>query len=100
MKKYFQLSVIILVLISGGIVFFKYFLTFEKKNMFQRSIENITGQNLTVTVFDVNGKVIKRWYHIKKITSPEDGKSYTFFYTSENKYVQIPNSVWYIAEEE
>ncbi len=70
-----------------------------------RKLETITGSNLTVTVFGLDAKVIKRWKNIKKITSGKSNdqggeRNYTYFYTSDNKYVQIPDSVWYIAEEE
>lgn len=100
MKKYLILTIVSVFLISAGVLFFRYFFTFEERNKLQRKLDNVTGQNLTVTVFDVNGKIIKRWYGIGKITSAEDGKGYTYFYTSANKYVQMPSSVWYIAEEE
>ncbi|TAL39015.1 MAG: hypothetical protein EPN93_02770 [Spirochaetes bacterium] len=91
-----------LALIFGGYLYFKYFFTYEQKNIFQRKLENITGQNLTITVFGLDGKIIKRWTNVAKITSGKDEHSltYTFFYTKDNKYVQIPNSVWYLAEEE
>ncbi len=94
---------LILIVIFGSIaayVYFKYFFTYEQSNITKRKIETFTGQNLTVTVFSFDGKIVKRWTGIKKITSAREGKGYTFFYTKENKYVQIPNSVWYLAEEE
>ena len=102
MFKKAKIFFVILILLS--IVFcyfyFKYFFTYEQKNITQKKIESITGQNLTVTVFGLNGNVIKRWVGVKKITEFQDNRNYTFFYTSDGKYVQIPNSVWYIAEEE
>ncbi|MFW5808825.1 MAG: hypothetical protein ACOC2H_10600 [Spirochaetota bacterium] len=93
---------LVLVLLMGISLFFyfRYFFTFEQKNIVKRKIETITGMDLTVTIFDVNGKIVKRWYNVKKITSGTTNRSYTYFYTQDNKYVQIPNSVWYIAEEE
>lgn len=93
-------SVIIVALIITTFFYFKYFFTVEQKNVLQRKLENITGQNLTVTVFGFDGRIIKRWYKIEKITSGKEGRNYTFFYTKNNRYVQLPNSVWYIAEEE
>ncbi len=100
----FKIAGIILVvlLVITGFFYFRYFFTYQQKNIMQRKIETITGQNLTVTVFGFDGKIIKRWSNIKKITSGQEGNmlSYTFFYTKDNRYVQIPNSVWYIAEEE
>jgi hypothetical protein len=92
--------IIILLLIAGLFLYFKYFFTYEQKNIAKRKIESITGQNLTVTVIGIDGRVIKRWDKVQKITSGEIDKSYTYFYTKDNKYVQIPDSVWYIAEEE
>jgi hypothetical protein len=89
-------------LILGAYVYFKYFFTHEQRNIFQKKLENITGQNLTVTVFGLDGKILKRWTNVAKITSGKEDKAftYTYFYTKDNKYVQIPNSVWYVAEEE
>lgn len=92
--------ILMVLLILGVFLYFKYFFTYEQKNIVQRKLENITGQNLTVTMFSFDGKIIKRWQHVQKITSPRDLRDYSFFYTSDNKYVQIPNSVWYVAEEE
>jgi len=91
---------VIFLLIVSGYFYFKYFFTYEQKNITQRKIESITGQNLTVTIFGFDGRIIKRWTGVKKITSFQDQRNYTFFYTKEGRYVQIPNSVWYIAEEE
>jgi hypothetical protein len=98
----------IVVLVLGIIavaLYFKYFFTYEQRQQFHRGIGSITGQNLTVTVFGFDGKVIRRWVGIQKITSgrTRDGsgeRNYTYFYTRDGKYVQIPDSVWYIAEEE
>ncbi len=92
-------ALLILILIVTAFLFFRYFFTYEQRNILQRRIETVTGQNLTVTIFGYDGRVIKRWTNIEKITSGAEGKNYTFFYTKNNKYVQIPNSVWYIAEE-
>ena len=92
--------ILIILLIVGGYFYFKYFFTYEQKNITKRKIETITGQNLTVTVFGFDGRIIKRWTSVEKITSGKGDRNYTFFYTKDNKYVQIPNSVWYIAEEE
>lgn len=93
-------AVLILFVVFGLYFYFRYYFTEEQKNITQRKIESITGQNLTVTVFGFDGRIIKRWTGIKKITSFADQRNYTFFYTKEGKYVQIPDSVWYIAEEE
>lgn len=93
-------SAVIIILIISGYFYFKYFFTYEQKNITQRKIESITGQNLTVTIFGFDGRIIKRWTGVKKITSFQDQRNYTFFYTKEGRYVQIPDSVWYIAEEE
>lgn len=94
--------VVVLLLIGGGYLYFKYYFTYTQKNIVQRKIETITGQDLTITIFSYDGRIIKRWTNVKKITSGvgERNLTYTYFYTSENKYVQIPNSVWYVAEEE
>ena len=102
MKLKWKISIFIFFLIVGlGIfLYFKYFFTYEQKNVLKRKIETITGQNLRVTIFDINGNIIKRWHNVKKITAAKEGRNYTYFYTKDNKYVQIPNSVWYIAEEE
>lgn len=91
---------VILLLISGLYLYFRYYFTYEQKNIFQRKIETITGQTLTVTIFGFDGRIIKRWVNVKKITAPNDNRNYTFFYTEDGRYVQIPDSVWYIAEEE
>lgn len=94
------LTILILIGIAAGYVYFKYFFTYEQSNITKRQIETLTGQNLVITVFSFDGKIVKRWSGIKKITSGQDARDYTFFYTKDNKYVQLPNSVWYIAEEE
>jgi len=102
MKIKFKIFTALFVILSvvAIYIYFKYYFSYEQKNITQRKIESITGQNLTVTVFGFDGKIIKRWTGVKKITSWKDERSYTFFYTKEGKYVQIPDSVWYIAEEE
>jgi len=102
-KTKFKIALIFVILFGmiGGYVYFKYFFTYEQRNRFKRNIEAYTGQNLTITIFSYEGKIIKRWKNIQKITSGEGTeRNYTYFYTSKNKYVQIPNSVWYLAEEE
>ncbi len=96
---------LLVVLIIGGIVFFRYFFTYEQRQQIKRKIDTVTGQNMTVTVFGYDGRIIKRWVGIEKITSGysrgvSGERNYTFFYTKEGKYVQLPVSVWYIAEEE
>ncbi len=98
-------AVILVLLIVGTFVFFRYFFTYEQRQQVKRKIDTVTGQNLTVTVFGYDGKIIKRWVGIQKITSgyargSAGEQNYTFFYTRDGKYVQIPDSVWYIAEEE
>lgn len=92
--------IITIILIAGVYFYFKYYFTSEQKNITQRKIDSITGQNLSVTIFGFDGRIIKRWTGVKKITSFNDQRNYTFFYTKDGKYVQIPDSVWYIAEEE
>lgn len=101
MSKKTKFIIIFLILLSAGLyLYFKFFFTYEQKNIIKRKIETITGQNLTVTVFGFDGKIIKRWTSIQKITTGKDLRNYTYFYTKDNKYVQIPDSVWYVAEEE
>jgi hypothetical protein len=94
-----------IVTVFGLFVYFKYFFTYEQRQQVKRKIDSVTGQNLTITVFGYDGKIIKRWVGVQKITSgrgtPGMGeRNYTYFYTRDGKYVQIPDSVWYIAEEE
>lgn len=91
--------------IIGLVVFFRYLFTFEQRQQIKRQIGSVTGMNLTVTIFGWDGRIIKRWTGVQKITSGRDvratgERNYTYFYTRDNKYVQIPDSVWYIAEEE
>ncbi len=93
-------ALLIIVLIITAFFYFRYYFTYEQKNILQRRIETITGQDLTVTIFGYDGRIIKRWTNVKKITSGKEERNYTFFYTKDGKYVQIPNSVWYVAEEE
>lgn len=102
MKSRLKIIIFILVILGSiaAYIYFKYFFTYEQSNITKRKIETFTGQNLTVTIFSYDGKIVKRWTGIKKITSAKESRDYTFFYTKENKYVQIPNSVWYLAEEE
>jgi len=92
--------ILILLLIAATFLYFKYFFSSEQRNITQRKIESITGQELTVTVFGFDGRIIKRWTRVSKITTFKDERNYSFFYSKEGKYVQIPASVWYIAEEE
>ena len=92
--------VLVIILIVAAFLYFRYFFTYEQRNVLKRKFEGITGQNLTVTIFGFDGKIIKRWNHVEKITSGKEGREYTFFYTQKGRYIQIPNSVWYIAEEE
>jgi hypothetical protein len=100
-KKLKVIAVLAVIFLSFGVyLYFKYFFTYEQKNIFKRKIETITGQDLTITIFGFDGRVIKRWTNVQKITSGQGVRSYTFFYTKDNKYVQIPDSVWYVAEEE
>ncbi len=102
MLKKIKIIVIFLIIagIIAGFIYFRFFFSHEQRNIFQKRVENITGQNLTVTVFSADGNVLKRWTGIQKISCGVDGHYYTYFYTKDNKYVQIPDSVWYIAEEE
>jgi hypothetical protein len=107
MKWKFRLviSLLIIVFATGLFVYLRYFFTYEQRNVIKRKIETVTGQNLTITVFGLDGKIIKRWVGVEKITSgrakDQSGeRNYTFFYTKDGKYVQIPDSVWYLAEEE
>jgi hypothetical protein len=92
--------ILILLLAAALFIFLRYFLTYEQRNRFQRNISTVTGQNLTVTIFGYDGRIIKRWTGVQKITSGQEERSYTYFYTRDKKYVQIPDSVWYLAEEE
>ena len=105
----FKLKIIAIVgtilIIIAAILYFRFYFTYEQKNIIQRQFDTITGQNLTVTIFGFDGRIVKRWTGVKKISAGRTRKdlgerNYTFFYTRENKYVQIPDSVWYIAEEE
>ena len=96
---------LVIIAALGLFVYFRYFFTFEQRQVIKRKIGSVTGQNLTITVFGFDGKIIKRWAGVQKITSGysrggSGERNYTFFYTREGKYVQIPDSVWYIAEEE
>jgi hypothetical protein len=99
-KSRILMIIITVVLILTAYFYFGYYFTEEQKNITQRKIDTITGQHLTVTIFGFDGKIIKRWTDVKKITSFKDERNYTFFYSKDGKYVQIPDSVWYIAEEE
>lgn len=93
-------AVTLVIVIISLFVYFKFFFTYEQRNIVKRQIESVTGQNLTITVFSLDGKIVKRWTGVQKITSGQNLRNYTYFYTRDNKYVQIPDSVWYIAEEE
>jgi hypothetical protein len=105
MKLWAVTSVIFILIIGSVFVYFRYFFTYEQRNVFKRKIGTITGMNMTITVFGYDGRIIKRWKNVQRITSgrgkgADSNKSYTYFYTKDNKYVQIPDSVWYVAEEE
>ena len=91
---------IILLLIAGIFLYFRYYFTYEQKNVVKRKIETVTGQNLRISILAMDGKVVKQWHNVQKITTGPGTGTYTYFYTNDNKYVQIPDSVWYIAEEE
>ncbi len=96
---------IVVLLVLSAFIFFRYFFTFEQRQQFMRKVDTVTGQNMTITVFGYDRRIIKRWIGIQKITSGytrgvSGERNYTFFYTREGKYVQLPDSVWYIAEEE
>ena len=99
-KSRIIIIILLILLLAGAYFYFRYYFTYEQKNITQRKLDALTGQNLAVTVFGFDGRIIKRWTGVKKITSFKDDRNYTFFYTKDGKYVQIPDSVWYIAEEE
>lgn len=99
-KSRIIMIILTIFLVIAAYFYFRYYFTSEQKNITQRKIDAITGQNLSVTVFGFDGRIIKRWTGVSKITSFKDERNYTFFYTKDGKYVQIPDSVWYIAEEE
>jgi len=99
-KSRIIIIIVTMLLLLSAYFYFKYYFTEEQKNITQRKFDTITGQNLTVTVFGFDGRIIKRWTGVKKITSFKDERNYTFFYSKDGKYVQIPDSVWYIAEGE
>ncbi len=99
--KLYIVAFILFTLLAGtGYLYFRYFFTYEQRNVVQREVETIVGQNLSVTVFDYNGNILKRWTGVKKVTSSGADKNYVYFYTKENKYIQMPHSLWYIIEEE
>lgn len=101
LKKIKLIGILIIILFVIGLgVYLKFFFSYEQRNVFQKRVENITGQNLTITVFSMDGQIVRRWNGVQKISSGVEGHNYTYFYTKDKKYVQIPNSVWYIAEEE
>ena len=101
MKKFLITFGIAFLIVAAMFIYFRFFFTYEQRNRFQRSVESVTGQNLTVTVFDASGKIVRKWNGVQKITSSSEvGKGYVYFYTAAGKYVQLPNSVWYVAEEE
>jgi hypothetical protein len=87
-------------MIITGYFYFKYYFSEEQKNITKRKIENLQGLNLTVTIFGMNGKILATYKKVKKITSAIDGRDYTYFRTNDDRYVQIPNSVFYIAEDQ
>ncbi len=102
-KVIFSMIIIVVVMAVFGWLYFFYF-NVERSNQIRRSIDKYTGQNLTISVFSLNGQLIKQWKNVSKVTSGSAGgadqRNYTYFYTKEGKYVQLPNSVYYIAEEE
>jgi len=89
-----------LILIILTVVYYRYFFSYEQRNIVRRKIDTITGMNMNVTVFGFDGRIIKRWNGVQRITSGKEGRHYTYFYTRDGKYVQLPDSVWYMAEEE
>jgi len=93
-------GIIGVILIIVTFLYFRYYFSYEQKNIVRRKLDTITGMNLNVTVFGFDGRIVKRWNGVQRITSGKDGRQYTYFYTREGKYVQIPDSVWYVAEEE
>ncbi|MCX7679177.1 MAG: hypothetical protein N2316_08145 [Spirochaetes bacterium] len=99
-KLKIAMAVFVAIMLVFTFFYFRYFFTYEQKNIMRRKIDTITGMNLTVTVFGYDGRIIKRWTGVQRITSGKEGRDYTYFYTKDGRYVQIPNSVWYIAEEE
>ncbi len=100
MKKYLIMISIILLAVFALFIYLRFFFTYEQRNKVKRSIESVTGQNLRITIFDMNGKIIRQWEHVPKISTGGADRHYTFFYTDNGRYVQIPDSVWYVAEEE
>lgn len=100
-KKLIITGIVLLILVVLGVfIYFKYFFTYEQKNIVKRKFSTITGQNLKITIYALDGKIIKTWHNVPKISSGKEHRDYTFFYTKNGKYVQIPNSIWYTAEEE
>ncbi len=89
-----------LILMVLTFLYFRYYFTYEQRNIVRRKIDTVTGMNMSITVIGFDGRILKRWANVQKITSGKDGRPYTYFYTKDGKYVQIPNSVWYVAEEE
>ena len=69
MKKYLIMFGICALIVGAMFIYFRFFFTYEQRNRFQRSIESVTGQNLTVTVFDGTGKTVRKWTGVQKITS-------------------------------
>ncbi len=100
MKKYLVIISLCLLAIFALFIYFRFFFTYEQRNRVKRSIESVTGQNLKITLYDLNGKTIRQWEHVPKISTGGDNKHYIFFYTENGKYVQISDSAWYTAEEE
>ena len=105
LKKFLKrlLYIVIAVIVISGTLFVAYKLIFteERKNIFRRKIQTYTGFNLTVTVYSYDGKVIKVWKGVSKVTSGhKQGQNYVYFYTKDGRYIQIPHSVIYVAEQE
>ncbi len=102
MSSKFKVVVFLLIIagIFSGYIYFKFYFKPGKENETRYAIDSITGQNLTVTVFSIDGKVLRKWNNVKIITTIKDKGNFSYFYTKDKKYVQIPESVTYIAEEE
>jgi hypothetical protein len=95
-------TIIGIVVVAGGLfIAYKLIFTEEKKNIIRRKLQTYTGFNLTVTVYSYDGKVLRVWKGVSKVTSGhKQGQNYVYFYTKDGRYVQIPHSAMYIAEQE
>jgi hypothetical protein len=96
----FKSKMILIILII--IIFFSVYMLFIKsdgdKNTSKKT-DALHNKNITLTIFGNDGRIIKRWINVKGITADKNG-SHTSFHTRDGKYVLMPNSLWYIAEEE